>query len=131
MENINLTADIISRYSDVTSIYDEVACNVGDDDDNYVAKIIQKNYGGALSFYEVFEYSEFSNELFDKIVCGKMTEDDANKYLNFLNSCDKVIEYEEGENVVDVLRIMINDLVTLVGVKEAFEIAGTFNPDNL
>ena len=127
----NLTADIISRYSDVVSISDEVACNVGDDDDNYVAKIFEKNYGSAVSFYDVFKNSNFYDELFNNTHYNTLTDEDANKYLNFLNSCDIIIEDEEGENVVNGLRVMMNDLVTLVGVKEAFEIAATFNPDNL
>ena len=126
----NLTADIISRYSDVDSISDEVACNVGDENDNYIAKIFEKNYGSAVSFYEVFE--KYSDEIFSTIVeNNNLTEGDASKYLNFLNSCDRVIKDYDGNNVVNGLRIMMNDLVTLVGVKEAFEIAATFNPDNL
>ena len=68
MANVNLTADIISRYSDVDFISDEVACNVGDDEDNYIAKILEKNYSAAVSFYEVFELSEFSDEIFSVIV---------------------------------------------------------------
>ena len=128
----NLTADIISRYSDVVSISDEVACNVGDNDDNYVAKIIEKNYSAAVSFYDVFELSEFSDEVFSTIVENdSLTVECANKYLNFLNSCDRIIKDYDGNNVVNGLRVMMNDLVTLVGVKEAFEIAATFNPDNL
>jgi hypothetical protein len=127
---VNLTADIISRYSDVDSISDEVACNVGDENDNYIAKIFEKNYGSAVSFYEVFE--KYSDEIFSTVVeNNNLTEEDASKYLNFLNSCDTIIEDDENENVVNGLRIMMNDLVTLVGVKEAFEIAATFNPDNL
>ena len=127
---VNLTADIISRYSDVVSISDEVACNVGDDDDNYVAKIIEKNYGSAVSFYDVFE--KYSDEIFSIVVENdNLTMECANKYLNFLNSSEILVEDDENENVVNGLRIMMNDLVTLVGVKEAFEIAATFNPDNL
>ena len=79
---VNLTADIISRYSDVVSISDEVACNVGDDDDNYVAKIIEKNYGSAVSFYDVFE--KYSDEIFSIVIeDNNLTEEGANKYLNF------------------------------------------------
>ena len=130
MANVNLTADIISRYSDVVSISDEVACNVGDDDDNFVAKIIEKNYGAAVSFYDVFE--KYSDEIFSIVVENdNLTMECANKYLNFLNSSEILVEDDENENVVNGLRIMMNDLVTLIGVKEAFEIAATFNPDNL
>ena len=99
---------------------------------NFVAKILEKNYSAAVSFYEVFELSDFSDEVFSTIVENdNLTVECANKYLNFLNSCDRVIEDYDGNNVVNGLRVMMNDLVTLVGVKEAFEIAATFNPDNL
>ena len=123
MANFNLTSELINRYSDV-SVSDEVCyglCSDVNDNDNFVGRIFEANFFGGSSFWNVFEKTgliEFGDEI---------DEDLAAKCLEVLNS-DGIMNNNDEESVLS-LRVLMNDLTTLVGVKEAFNIVSNFDGD--
>jgi hypothetical protein len=123
MTTYNLTSDLINRYSDV-SVSDEVCyglCSDLDDHDNFVGKIFEANFEGGSSFWNVFEETgliSFGDDI---------DEDLAVKCLEVLNS-DSIMNNNDDEAVLS-LRVLMNDLTTLVGVKEAFNIVSNFDGD--
>lgn len=118
MANLNLTPDLISRYSDV-SVSDEVCYGLSsdiDDNDNFIGRIFEANFEGGASFWDVFSGVIDSRDNIDAVNC-----------MNFLNSDD--VLNNNDEEVITSLRILMNDLTTLVGLQEAFNIVSNFDGD--
>jgi hypothetical protein len=118
MANLNLTSDLINRYSNV-SVSDEVCYGLSsdiDDHENYVGRIFEANFQGGSAFWSVFsDHINFGDNI------------DVDNCMNFLNSDDAL-----NDNDIDTvasLRILMNDLTTLVGLEEAFNIVSNYDGD--
>jgi hypothetical protein len=123
MATYNLTSELISKYSDIV-VYDVVGYGlytIREDVENYAGKIFEANFLGGSSFWNIFEESgliSFGNDI---------DEDLAVKCLEVLNS-DSIMNNNDDETILS-LRILMNDLTVLVGVKEAFNIVSNFDGD--
>lgn len=123
MVTYNLTSELVSKYSNV-SVSDEVCYGLYshvDDNDNFVGKIFEANFFGGSSFWNIFDDTgliEFGDDI---------DEDLAVKCLEVLNS-ENIMNNNDDEAVLS-LRILLNDLSTLVGVKQAFNIVSNYDGD--
>lgn len=123
MATYNLASELVSKYSDVV-VYDEVGYGlytINEDVENYAGKIFEANFFGGSSFWNVFEETgliSFGDDI---------DEDLATKCLEVLNS-ESIMNNNDEEAVLS-LRTLMNDLTTLVGVKEAFNIVSNFDGD--